>query len=157
MSSITRNLIEYHGISACNYEQMPYFKQINVDYTFCVPSQKPDIEQVVRVWVTPCIVEKKIVKTPIGTSLEGQQVTGHKLMVSGDIQYKVQYVANETTQSLHTAHTTYPFCGYVVLPEKFSLNTIISASVAVEDIYSDQMDLRCIYNNITMMIIADIC
>ena len=77
-------------------------------------------------------------------------------MVTGDIEYKMQYVANETTQTLHTAHTTYPFCGYVVLPEKFNPNTMIEASVAIEDIYSDQMDLRCIYNNITMMIIVDL-
>ena len=57
---ITRNLIEYHGIDTCKYGDMPYFKQINVDYTFCVPSQKPDIEQVVRVWATPCIRRKKL-------------------------------------------------------------------------------------------------
>ncbi len=157
MSSIVRNLIEYHGISTCNYEDMPYFKQMNVDYTFCVPTQKPDIEQIVRVWATPSITEKKIVETPKGISLEGQQVTGAKLMVTGDIEYKVQYVANEATQSLHTAHTTYPFCGYIVLPENYRSNTMIEASVSIEDIYSDQMDLRCIYNNITMMIIADIC
>lgn len=78
-------------------------------------------------------------------------------MLAGDIEYKVEYVANELTQSLHTAHTTFPFCGYIVLPEKFNINTIISASVAVEDIYADQTDLRCIYNNITMMLIADLC
>ena len=154
--SMIRNLIEYHGITTCKYEDMPYFKQVNVDYTFCVPPQKPDIEQIVRVWATPSIKEKKIVNTPKGISLEGQQVTGYKLMVAGDIEYKVQYVANETTQSLHTAHTTYPFCGYVVLPEKFNPNTMIEASVAIEDIYSDQMDLRCIYNNITMMVIVDL-
>ena len=47
MSSIIRNLIEYHGIDTCKYEEMPYFKQVNVDYAFCVPLQKPDIEQVV--------------------------------------------------------------------------------------------------------------
>lgn len=47
MESMTRNLIEYHGISVCNYESMPYFKQVNVDNTFCVPTQKPYIEQIV--------------------------------------------------------------------------------------------------------------
>lgn len=152
-----RNLIEYNGLSVCKYENLPHFNQVIKDFTFCVPTQKPDIEQIVKVWVTPCIVEQKIVKTPKGTSLEGQNVTGYKLMVMGDIQYKVEYVALEATQGLHTAHVTVPFCGYIVLPEKFNPNTIITASVVVEDIHSEQLDTRCIYNNVTMMLVADLC
>lgn len=157
MATNTRGLIQYNGINNCAYENLPYFKQINMDFTFCVPLQKPDIEQITKVWVNPCILEKKIVHTPKGVSLEGQSVTGYKLMVMGDIVYKVEYVANEPTQSLHTAHTNIPFCGYIVLPEKFNKNAIITASVAVEDVYSEKLDLRCIYNNITMMLIADLC
>ncbi|MGL5086328.1 MAG: DUF3794 domain-containing protein [Clostridium sp.] len=157
MGTKMRGLIEYNGINTCNYESMPNFKQLNIDFTFCVPGQKPDIEQIVKVWAKPCIVEQRLVKTPIGTSLEGQTVTGHKMMVVGDIDYKVEYVALEATQSLHTAHGTFPFCGYIVLPDGFNVNSVMSSSVAVEDIYSDQLDTRCIYNNITMMLIADLC
>ncbi|MEG0578328.1 MAG: DUF3794 domain-containing protein, partial [Niameybacter sp.] len=131
--------------------------QINTDFTFCVPTQKPDIEQITKVWAKPCIVQKKIVKTPKGVSLEGQNITGYKLMVVGDIQYKVEYVANEATQSLHTAHTTIPFCGYIVLPEKFNVNSILTTSIILEDIYSEQVDIRCIYNNVTMMLVTDLC
>lgn len=152
-----RNLIEYHGIATCNLDHINYFNQINSDFTFCVPMQKPDVEQIVKVWVTPCIVEKKIVRTPKGESLEGQKVTGYKCMISGDIVYKVEYVALECTQPLHTAHTRIPFCGYIVLPETFNPNSIVTINVAVEDIYSELVDTRCIYNNVTMMLIADLC
>lgn len=152
-----RNLIEYHGISNGIYGTSPHFKQMNVEFTFCVPTQKPDIEQVVKVWVKPSIFSYKVVKTPKGTSLEGQNVTGYKLMIQGDIQYKVEYVALEPEQSLHTAHTTIPFCGYVVLPERFNPNVFIATNVEVEDIYSDLVDTRCIYNNVTLMLSADLC
>ncbi|MEG0013671.1 MAG: DUF3794 domain-containing protein [Cellulosilyticaceae bacterium] len=157
MATNMRGLIEYHGIDDCAYENLPYFNQINTDFTFCVPTQKPDIEQITKVWAKPCIVQKKIVKTPKGVSLEGQNITGYKLMVVGDIQYKVEYVANEATQSLHTAHTTIPFCGYIVLPEKFNVNSILTTSIILEDIYSEQVDIRCIYNNVTMMLVTDLC
>lgn len=152
-----RELIEYYGINKCDYGKLPYFKQINRDFTFCVPMQKPDIEQIVKVWVKPCILQQKVVVTPVGTSLEGQRITGHKVMIMGDITYKVEYVALDECQSLHTAHANIPFCGYIVLPEEFNTNSIVITSVAVEDIYSGLVDTRCIYNNITMMLIADLC
>ncbi|MEF9958945.1 MAG: DUF3794 domain-containing protein [Niameybacter sp.] len=157
MATHMRELIEYHGVNRCAYGKLPYFKQINRDFTFCVSMQKPDIEQIVKVWVKPDIVQQKIVVTPIGTSLEGQRVTGYKVMVMGDIMYKVEYVVLEASQSLHTAHVTIPFCGDIVLPEEFNTNSIVITSVSVEDIYSEPMDTRCIYNNITMMLIADLC
>jgi len=157
MGKVERNLIEYNGISTCKSTNIRNFRQTNIDYVFCIPTQKPNIEQVVKVWAKACVLSQKLVKTPKGTSLEGQTVTGYKLMVDGDINLKIEYVALETEQSLHTAHTTFPFCGYVVLPEDFNPNSIVSSSVAIEDIYSEQLDLRCVYNNITMMIIADVC
>lgn len=157
MGTIQRNLISYNGISTCPFSDLPYFKQLNIDYTFCIPKQKPDIEQVVRVWVDTSVVDTEVVKTLIGTSTEGQVLTGFKLLVCGDIDLKIEYVACDTTQSVHTAHTVVPFCGYVVLPENLNLNALIKASVIVEDIASDKLDCRCVYNNITMMLIADIC
>lgn len=157
MEKIQRNLIEYNGISKCGFKDLPHFRQVNVDYIFCIPEQKPNIEQVVKVWAEPCVMDTEIVKTPVGTSLEGQNITGYKLLVCGDMKLKIEYVACEKTQSVHTAHTTFPFCGYVVLSKDINPNAIIKASAAIEDIFSEQIDLRCVYNNITMMIIADVC
>lgn len=157
MGKISRNLIEYNGITQCKYKSVPYFKQTNEDYVFCIPNQKPDIEQIVKVWVDGCVLDTELVKTPVGTSLEGQNMTGYKLLVCGDINLRVEYVALEETQSVHTAHTTFPFCGYVVLPGDINPNSIIKASISIEDILSEQIDKRCIYNNITIMLIADIC
>ena len=157
MGKVIRDLVEYNGITVSSYKNMPNFKQMNTDYLFCIPNEKPDIEQLIRVWVDGCVVDSQLVKTPVGTSLEGQTVTGYKLLVSGDINLKIQYVACNSVQSVHTAHTKFPFCGYVVLPKDTNPNAIIRACVAIEDIFSDQSNCRCIYNNITMMIVADIC
>ena len=156
MSKVTRDLIDYHGIDKCMFSSN-FFKQLNLDFIFCIPDQKPDIEQIVKVWVKPCIIHQEIIKTPTGISLEGQNITGKKLMVNGDIELKIEYVACTPTQNIHTAHTKFPFCSYVVLPNDFNSNNLVSPSVVIEDVLSEQTDLRCIYNNITLMIIADIC
>ncbi|MBW6409256.1 DUF3794 domain-containing protein [Clostridium weizhouense] len=156
MASVIRGLIEYNGIDNCTKNNMKNFRQINYESTFCVPCQKPDIEQIVKVYADTDIVKYEIIKTPIGISLEGQKVTGFKLLVCGDINYKIQYVADEPTQSVHTFHQSIPFCGYIVLPEKFNPGSYINPSALIEDISVEQMDSRCVYSNITLLLVTDI-
>lgn len=156
MASIERGLIEYNGIDVCRKNNLKNFKQVNYESTFCVPGQKPDIEQIVKVYAKTSISKSEIVKTPVGKSLEGQEVTGYKLLISGDINYKIQYVANEATQSVHTFHKCVPFCGYVVLPKNFNTGVYISPSALIEDISVEQIDCRCVYSNITLLLLVDI-
>lgn len=157
MSTIQRNLILYDGISTCQIDNLPYFNQLNIDYKFCIPKQKPDIEQLIKVWVETDVIDTEVIKTPVGTSMEGQYLTGYKLLVCADMKLKVEYETCDKTQSVHTAHATIPFCGCVSLPENTNLNTIITATISVEDISSEKLNCRCAYNNITMMLIANIC
>lgn len=156
MSSIDRGLIEYRGLDTCIKGNLKNFKQVNYENTFSIPCQKPDMEQIVRVDSKASIFKYEVIKTPIGVSLEGQEVTGHKLLVCGDINYKLQYVANEPTQSVHTFHQTVPFCGYIVLPKKFNAGAYINPSTLIEDISVQQIDSRCVYSNITMLLVANI-
>lgn len=157
MEKIQRNLIEYKGIDNCQIGKSNNFNQINKDEIFCIPQQKPDIEQINTVWAEAVIRDYEVVKTPTGTSLEGQTVTGSKLLVCGDIKLKVEYVALEAKQSVHTAHTIIPFCVYAVLPSDTNPNARISPTIVIEDIFAEQIDERCIYNNITMMLLVNIC
>ena len=157
MGSVFRDLIEYNNINEKCVHHVENFRQTNIDYVFCIPVQKPDIEQITKVWVEPCIKCEKLVKTPVGRSLEGQVVTGYKYLVEGYITLKIEYVALEACQSLHTAHTEIPFCSYVVMPKGLNVNSLLVPTVVIEDINSVQMDARCIYNNITFMTIVDIC
>lgn len=157
MISITRDLIEYYGIDDCLPLDPKNFKQINVEDEACVPIQKPDIEQIVKVYASAEIKSSKVIKTPKGTSLEGVRLTGYKLIVEGEISYKIQYVADTATQSVHTFHYKTPFMSFVVLPEDFSETSYLTVSAFIEDIYSHQIDCRCTYLNTTLLIIAESC
>lgn len=155
---IQRDLIEYNGINTCPVKNnKTTFNQFNIEQEFCIPNQKPNIEQVTRMWAKGEIVDYEIVKTPVGTSIEGQTVTGYKVLVCGDLKLKVEYVACEAAQSVHTAHVSYPFCAYAVLPEDLNVNARIKPNIVIEDIFAEQMDKRCIYNNITLMLLVDVC
>ncbi|MGL4453140.1 MAG: hypothetical protein ACRCTZ_18415 [Sarcina sp.] len=156
MAKVFRDLIEYNNINEYCMKNIENFKQTNIDYIFCIPAQKPDIEQIVKVWVEPSIQCEKLIKTPVGVSLEGQRVTGYKYLIEGYITLKVEYSTFKSGHS-HTANTDIPFCSYVVLPEGFNKNSFITPSIVIEDVNSVQMDYRSIYNNITFITIVDLC
>ncbi len=157
MSMVMNQLIEYNGIQKCFPENNKYFKQENISNVFCVPKQKPDIEQIVKVWAETSVEKYNFVTTPIGLSLEGQQMTGLKLFVSGTISLKYQYVACDTEQTVHTAEGCMPFCSYIVMSKDTNISQPIFVRVTMEDIFSKQLDCRCIHNNFTLMVSADIC
>ncbi|MGL4990546.1 MAG: SPOCS domain-containing protein [Sarcina sp.] len=161
MSSFVRNLIEYQGIDLINKDDCALttksFKQATIDVNLCVPEEKPDIEQVVKVVIKKKVVKYKIVKTPKGISPEGQEITGNKLLVMGDIILKINYVADESTQSMHSFHVTVPFCEYVVLPVGFKGLSIVAPDIYIEDVYVNQQDCRSLFGNVTLLTVADLC
>lgn len=157
MSEIVKNLIQYIGIADDMPENHDVFKQLFVEDTFCLPHAKPDIEQLIKVSGELEIKSKKVVKTPKGVSLEGQALTGWKLVIEGVIRLRAQYAADEPEQSVHGAHINIPFSTYIVLPENFIQGTPITVSGYIEDIFSQQVGPRCIFNNITLLLTAEFC
>ena len=64
MANIQRDLIEYSGIDLCPVKNKKNFTQFNLEEVFCIPTQKPDQEQISKVWVEGCVNCKELVKTP---------------------------------------------------------------------------------------------
>lgn len=162
MTKFARNLIEYHGVELindanCMMKKSDSFKQTTIDIKLCVPEEKPDVEQVVKVSIKSKVEKYNVVKTPIGISEEGQEITGYKLLVMGEFIVKVVYVANVESQSMHSYHIIVPFCEYVVMPKDFSPLSIIAPEIYVEDLYVRLLDCRCLFGNITFMTVVDIC
>lgn len=158
MNSVIRNFVEIVGINTdCIPEDITAFKQFNVEETVCVPVRKPDIEQVLKVIADAVITSTRVIKTPIGTSLEGQVLTGWKLVVEGEIKQKVQYVADFPDQPSHAADFDVPFSTFVVLPDDFVVGTPITVTPFIEDIFVEQLDKRCIFKNVTMLLTVEFC
>lgn len=157
MGKVFRDLIEYDGIDDTPYNNLKNFNQINVDYVCSIPVEKPDIEHITKVSIETCEVHKQVVKTPIGVSYEGREATGFKLLLSADIILKFEYTAKNINQSIHTVNAQFPFTNYIVLPKDFEPSSFIFTSLAVEDVHTEVVDGRCLYNNVYLLLIADIC
>lgn len=155
MANFVNNLIEYAGVADNLPEAPKAFKQFNVQETMCIPTAKPDIEQIIKVMAEVIITSTRVIKTPKATSLEGQILTGYKLIVEGEVRQKVEYVADEPSQSVHAAHFNMPFSTFIILPEDFVIGTPLVVTGYIEDIYAQQIDKRCIFKNITVLLTAE--
>ncbi|GFP74496.1 DUF3794 domain-containing protein [Clostridium fungisolvens] len=155
MASFVSNLIEYSGIADVLPIAPHAFKQFNVQKNVCLPIAKPDIEQLTKIMAEVVIISTRVIKTPVATSLEGQILTGFKLIVEGEVRQKVEYVADEPTQTVHAAHFNIPFSTFIVLPATYVQDTPLVVTGYIEDIYAKQIDERCIFKNITILLTAD--
>lgn len=157
MKTVYRELIEYKGISQCIPLEIDNFAQIVVDKELCIPDDKPNIEEVLKVYVESEIINSRIVKTPKGTSLEGVKLTGYKLMLEGKVKIRVQYIADIREQSVHSVQFAIPFIAGIVLPENFTLMSIVTTTAFVEDIFVQKLNSRRMYENVSLLLIAEIC
>ena len=157
MGSISRELINYYGISDCINLNIKNFTQQNIDDIFCIPSDKSDIDEIIKVWLNSRIVKYEVIQISEGTSLEGHMMTGYKLSITGDMSLKISYIAEEPDQPVHTARTVFPIHGTIMLPENFNPSSRVIPTIIIEDIFSRKMNSRSVYSNITFMMSADIC
>lgn len=151
MPSIYKNLVEYKGISTCDNNNYKHFKQYNNEYILDLPCDKPDILDVTVVEVRASILNEKIVQTLKGKSLEGQILTGHKLLVCGELIFKIHYT---TCDLIQVFHESIPFGIYITLPETFNPKFSVNSSVFIEDILIKKQNKRSLYCNVTMLTVA---
>ncbi|WP_343338681.1 hypothetical protein TPELB_08870 [Terrisporobacter petrolearius] len=128
------------------------FKQTFMDKILQIPDVKPDIENIVDVDAKFICTNSKIIDTPIGTSQEGQSLTGKKLVINGKLCVTVIYVAEVETQTVHTAHFELCACEYIVIPDNEDLDCNINPDIYIEDIFFEQMNSRQLFINIAYLV-----
>lgn len=67
---------------------------------------------------------------------------------------KIEYVADEPTQSVHAAHFDIPFSTFIVLPATFVIGSRVQVDAYIEDVFAQQTSKRCIFKNITLLLDA---
>ncbi|SHJ46191.1 protein of unknown function [Clostridium cavendishii DSM 21758] len=156
MATVIKDLVEYIGINEGELKNFKNFKQLNFESDFHVPSEAPDIEQIVKVYANVDICKYEVIETPIGISLEGQKLTGYKLLVFGDINYKIQYIGDDENQVVQTFKHYIPFGVDIVLSQHFNNLSYITPYAFIEDIDAEQIANRYVCLNLTLLLIADI-
>ncbi|WP_066868948.1 hypothetical protein [Clostridium mediterraneense] len=155
MKSITRNLIEYIGISEYLPTDIESFKQVYIKNDITLNENKADIDSISKIIAKAKILNTRIIKTPKGISLDGYKLTGYKLLVEGSIYYKIQYINLGENQSLNLADVDTRFLAFVIMPENFILGDNFSSSIFIEDINAEILSKRKISINTSLLIISE--
>lgn len=142
-----------------------YFKEELVDDVLTIPFKKPNIERVLDVVCVAEIESYKLIETDIGSSYEGQNLTGQKLVIEVLIKEKVTYVADELSQSAHAAHYEKLKSIFVVLPEMYENHYIcdlirahrINITPYIEGVCYRQLDERKIHRCLMLFVDVKIC
>ena len=148
-----RNIIRYNILVI---KKKTVFKQLSVQENLMIPEVKPDAEDIENVVVRIEILKTYPIKTPKAISQEKQILTGWKLIVEGVLKQKIQYVADEQRQGVHSAHYSIPFSTFLVLPEHYNCGLPVHVNACVEDVYAKLINKRKVFKNITFLISAKI-
>lgn len=105
-------------------------KEICETHKLCIPNCKPDIENILQVFIDISINKSNILKTSMGK----------KLVIYGNIHIKILYDANTSCQSVHSAHFDVPFCTFILLND--ATRDITDICLFIEDAFIDQLDSR---------------
>ncbi len=136
--------IDISGITPqSNLPECPYnypCKEICETYKLCVPKSKPDIETILQLFIDTSIEKSHVLYTPMG----------NKLIIYGNIHFKILYVAKTACQSVHSAHFDIPFCTFIL--SSSICNHIKNTSLFVEDTFINQFNSRNFFISIVMLV-----
>ncbi|MGL5675366.1 MAG: hypothetical protein ACRDDX_03040 [Cellulosilyticaceae bacterium] len=130
------------------------FKQIILDSSFSVPSQKPDIEDITGINASVEILDSYVVPTASGVSNEGQILTGNKAVVNGVIKAMVTYTGLTITQDTYAVYCEIPFGAFVVLPVDYREGYRVEVIGTIEKASYSMIDARNFYINIALILKA---
>ena len=150
--SIIRNLIEYYGIASYLPEEKISFTQINIEDEISSIACNLKIKEICKVYSRTSVNDTKVVKTLRGQSLEGISLTGAKVIVSGEVIYKIEFIADNEENSIHTLNHSIPYTTSLVAPEDIIEDSLVNVEAFIEDINISQIDEISIFLSSILLI-----
>ncbi|WMJ80623.1 hypothetical protein RBU49_17750 [Clostridium sp. MB40-C1] len=115
MKNNYKEFVEIINDSSKFWNNPKAFKQFCIQDTFDLPLNKMNIEKILNVVVDVEIIDKFIIDTIIGMSIEGQRLSGKKIIVNGKIRYRVEYETTEESQVINTIEFEKNFSNHVMI------------------------------------------
>lgn len=156
MSNLFNQNIEYKGINKYISNNMENFAQFNVSYIFQIGSENKDILNISKVEVKSDVTYFEVINTPKGISLEGQCLTGKKMILCGDLNFKIEYISDGSNQNIEVRHTKVPISVCISIDNEDYDFIGLYPSFSIEDIYCRKENNKDVYINVTLVGIVDV-
>ncbi|MGL5576438.1 MAG: DUF6923 family protein [Sarcina sp.] len=132
------------------------FRQIDKDAYLKIPNEKPDMDEIDGASANIDIFNTHIISTPIVSSIEGQILTGYKLLINGCINETIEYTSKSDSQVIYSTNYKILFSDYIILPVEFNINSRVEVEGKIENIFYKKLNGREFFNNATILLVAKI-
>lgn len=154
------------GLAQTFPKTLSYFKELTFDQPFTLPSPNPDIERITSITISAHILSSRLISTPTNLSLEGQSLSGCKLLLELEVHQMITYVSCNCSQGVHSAYLP-PFLTstFVVVPCTIGGQDTsdlldfgqLRMTPYIEGAYATCVDARHTFNCATILINISTC
>lgn len=117
-----------------NGDEIKYFTQFNVYKTLHFPNKRIDLQIPIEGDTKLNIVSTKFIDTLQGTSIEGQYLTGKKLVVLGVLNVNLLIFYWNCKLKVSLKNMKLPFSNFIIVPKEICANQPINLRYLIEDI-----------------------
>ncbi len=155
--SIDTSFMEYKGINSptCGFEDVITFKEFSTSEMLELPFDISNINSFLNTSVDVNILDEKIFKTPLGTSVEGQSLTGLKLGVEGEIKTVITYISNVDNQSINALNYRSKFYISTPIPDDLIEPISLGVNVYVESINVQKLGNQMLSENLVLLLTVE--
>ena len=116
-----------------NGDEIKYFKQFNVYETLQFPYKHINLQIPIEAITKLDIKSTKIIDTFQGTSIEGQYLTGKKLIVLGTLNIKLLIPYWDCKPKIRLQYMNLPFSTFIIVPKEICEDQPINLKYLIED------------------------
>ena len=153
------NRVTGHKVSNSSSVSVPVnivtFKQVVLNKRVCIPSVKPDVEDVEDVTAEIKIDNAYVLNTIKGVSNEAQKLSSYKLIVHGTILVSAMYTALVSDQALHSVHSEIPFSSFLILPPDYN-EQVVEVNPVLEDVSVSSVTQRAFEISLAFLLVGQI-
>lgn len=140
MSNMDGDLIEYSGTSKYIPKNIECFKEFNIDSMIDIELNDRKIKEILRVNTSSEIKEFRVIKTPVGKSLEGENLTGKKCIIEGEIIIRIDYIEDDPNNKMYCKNYRENFSVGITLSKSLLNVNLLIPSIFIEEIEGELLE-----------------
>ncbi|MGL5675384.1 MAG: SPOCS domain-containing protein [Cellulosilyticaceae bacterium] len=149
----TKRFIKYEGISIPQEEDlMQYGTKIGMlEGVGYLMDKNYHAQDIIKCKAEVDIQHYEVIDTPRGTSVEGQHLTGKRMLIVGDLKLRVEYLNTHIESQVQTARFRKPFSEYIILPAQTNLLPYMYPTIYILDSYIKLLDDKRFFYNVMIL------
>lgn len=151
MNLLVRDGISYSGISDYIPNEITSFEQRNTDKVITINQKLPNIDDILKVSISKELENSNVAKTATGVSLEGQSLSGYKLLTEGKFVVRIDYCSESNNGCIYTFKEVIYFNNATTIPKDKGQGSRVVEDVYIEDIYVEKISERDLIVNISFI------